>query len=79
MGGCGVRVNAISPGVFITELNKGKMAPERELSAMFRTPMGRLGDVRELVGAALFLASEAASYTTGMVLNVDGGYLAGGI
>lgn len=75
----GVRVNAISPGVFITELNKGKMAPERERSALFRTPMGRFGDVRELVGAAIFLASDAASYTTGTVLNIDGGYLADGI
>jgi|tagenome__1003787_1003787.scaffolds.fasta_scaffold20352608_1 NAD(P)-dependent dehydrogenase (short-subunit alcohol dehydrogenase family) len=75
----GVRVNAISPGFFITELNRDKMSPDRKESALRRTPIGRFGDVHELVGAAVYLASPAASFVTGAVLNVDGGYLASGI
>ena len=75
----GVRVNAISPGFFMTDLNRDKMSPERKESALRRTPMGRFGELPELVGAAVFLASPAASFVTGAVLNVDGGYLASGI
>ncbi|HEX8027078.1 MAG TPA: SDR family oxidoreductase, partial [Vicinamibacterales bacterium] len=75
----GVRVNAISPGFFMTELNQSKMSPERKVLALGRTPMKRFGDLPELVGAAVYLASPGASFVTGTVINVDGGYLAAGI
>jgi NAD(P)-dependent dehydrogenase (short-subunit alcohol dehydrogenase family) len=75
----GVRVNAISPGFFMTELNQSKMSPKRKENALLRTPMGRFGQLNELVGAAVYLASPAAGFVTGTVLNVDGGYLASGI
>lgn len=74
-----MRVNAISPGFFLTELNRDKMSPERKESALRRTPMGRFGELDELVGAAIYLASPAAGFVTGATLNVDGGYLAAGI
>ena len=75
----GVRVNAIAPGYFLTDLNREKMAPDRKAMAVRRTPMGRFGELEELVGAAVFLASPAASYVTGEIVRVDGGYLAGGL
>ncbi len=75
----GVRVNAISPGFFMTELNRDKMSPERKALALGRTPMGRFGELPELVGAAIYLASPGSSFVTGTVINVDGGYLAAGI
>lgn len=75
----GVRVNAISPGFFMTELNQSKMSAKRKENALVRTPMGRFGQLDELVGAAIYLASPAAGFVTGTVLNVDGGYLASGI
>jgi NAD(P)-dependent dehydrogenase (short-subunit alcohol dehydrogenase family) len=75
----GVRVNAISPGFFMTELNQSKMSSKRKENALLRTPMGRFGQLDELVGAAIYLASPAAGFVTGTVLNVDGGYLASGI
>ena len=75
----GVRVNAISPGFFMTDLNQSKMSPKRKESALLRTPTGRFGRVDELVGAAIYLASPASGFVTGSVLNVDGGYLASGI
>jgi len=76
----GVNVNAIAPGVFRTALNE-KLLDESERGREFltRTPMGRFGRVEELAGAAVFLASEAASYVTGEVLVVDGGFLASGV
>jgi len=75
----GVRVNAISPGFFMTELNRDKMSAERKALALARTPAGRFGEVDELVGAAIYLASPAASYVTGEALAVDGGFLATGL
>lgn len=75
----GVRVNAIAPGFFMTALNRDKMKPERRALALSRTPMGRFGEVDELVGAAVYLASPGASYVTGETIRVDGGYLAAGI
>jgi NAD(P)-dependent dehydrogenase (short-subunit alcohol dehydrogenase family) len=75
----GVRVNAIAPGFFLTDLNRTRLSPERKEEALRRTPMGRFGELDELVGAAIFLASPAASYITGATLRVDGGYLAMGI
>jgi NAD(P)-dependent dehydrogenase (short-subunit alcohol dehydrogenase family) len=75
----GVRVNAISPGFFLTELNRGKMSEARKARALDRTPMGRFGEVAELAGAAVYLASPAARFVTGTVVEVDGGYLGIGI
>lgn len=75
----GVRVNAIAPGFFMTELNRDKMKPERKALALGRTPMGRFGEVDELAGAAVYLASPGARYVTGETIRVDGGYLATGI
>jgi NAD(P)-dependent dehydrogenase (short-subunit alcohol dehydrogenase family) len=76
----GVLVNAILPGVFRTPLNSellNNTARGREF--LTRTPMQRFGDVRELVGAAVYLASEASSFVTGSILVVDGGFLASGV
>jgi NAD(P)-dependent dehydrogenase (short-subunit alcohol dehydrogenase family) len=75
----GVRVNAIAPGFFMTDLNKDSMTEERKLRARSRIPMGRFGELDELVGAAVFLASPAARYVTGVTLAVDGGFLAAGM
>jgi NAD(P)-dependent dehydrogenase (short-subunit alcohol dehydrogenase family) len=75
----GVRVNAISPGFFPTELTRKAMSSERKESALRRTPAGRFGTLDELVGAAVFLASPASAFVTGTIISVDGGYLAGGI
>ena len=76
----GVCVNAIAPGVFRTPLNE-KLLDETERGREFklRTPMRRFGKVEELAGAAVFLASDAASFVTGEVLVVDGGFLASGV
>jgi NAD(P)-dependent dehydrogenase (short-subunit alcohol dehydrogenase family) len=75
----GVRVNAISPGLFMTPLNQEKMSPERKQMARRRTPMKRFGELQELVGAAIFLASDSASFATGETIAIDGGYLAAGL
>lgn len=76
----GVCVNAIAPGVFRTALNQ-KLLDETERGREFllRTPMRRFGRVEELAGAAVFLASDAASFVTGEILVVDGGFLASGV
>jgi NAD(P)-dependent dehydrogenase (short-subunit alcohol dehydrogenase family) len=76
----GVNVNAIAPGVFRTALNERLLdETERGREFLVRTPMRRFGKVEELAGAAVFLASEAASFVTGEVLVVDGGFLASGV
>lgn len=76
----GVCVNAIAPGVFRTELNSKLLdGTPRGQEFLMRTPMRRFGKVEELQGAATFLASEAASFVTGTVLVVDGGFLASGV
>lgn len=76
----GINVNAIAPGVFRTELNAGLLdGTERGRELLLRTPMQRFGDARELVGAAILLASEAASFITGQCIGVDGGFLASGV
>ena len=75
----GVRVNAIAPGFFMTALNEKKMSDARKALAIARTPMARFGKLSELVGAAVYLASPAAGYTTGTTISVDGGFLANGL
>jgi NAD(P)-dependent dehydrogenase (short-subunit alcohol dehydrogenase family) len=76
----GICVNAIAPGVFPTSLNQKLLeGTPRGNEWLMRTPMKRFGKVEELAGAAIYLASDAASYTTGSVLVVDGGILASGV
>jgi NAD(P)-dependent dehydrogenase (short-subunit alcohol dehydrogenase family) len=76
----GVTVNAIAPGVFRTSLNAKLLdSTPRGQELLMRTPMGRFGKTEELVGAAVFLASDAASFVTGQTLVVDGGFLASGV
>jgi NAD(P)-dependent dehydrogenase (short-subunit alcohol dehydrogenase family) len=76
----GVTVNAIAPGVFRTELNAQLLdSTPRGQELLMRTPMGRFGKTEELVGAAIFLASDASSFVTGQTLVVDGGFLASGV
>ena len=76
----GICVNAITPGVFPTELNRTLLnETERGREFLWRTPMKRFGKVEELAGAAVFLASDAASFVTGEILVVDGGLLASGM
>jgi NAD(P)-dependent dehydrogenase (short-subunit alcohol dehydrogenase family) len=76
----GVCVNAIAPGVFRTPLNEKLLDDtDRGREFLMRTPMKRFGRVEELAGAAIFLASESASFVTGEVLVVDGGILASGV
>ena len=75
----GVRVNAIAPGFFMTGLAAGAMNPTRKERALDRTPMGRFGELDELTGAAIYLASPAARFVTGETIRVDGGFLAAGL
>jgi NAD(P)-dependent dehydrogenase (short-subunit alcohol dehydrogenase family) len=76
----GVCVNAIAPGVFRTDLNAALLdGTERGREFLMRTPMRRFGRLDELGGAAVFLASDAASFVTGHLLVVDGGFLASGV
>jgi NAD(P)-dependent dehydrogenase (short-subunit alcohol dehydrogenase family) len=76
----GVCVNAIAPGVFRTDLNAQLLdGTPRGQEFLLRTPMKRFGKLEELVGAAVFLASDSASFVTGHLLVVDGGFLASGV
>jgi NAD(P)-dependent dehydrogenase (short-subunit alcohol dehydrogenase family) len=75
----GVTVNAIAPGVFETDLNRELLKSGRGQEFLMRTPMKRFGRVEELVGAAVFLASDAAGFVTGQIIAVDGGLLASGV
>ncbi|MBV9611291.1 MAG: SDR family oxidoreductase [Acidobacteriaceae bacterium] len=76
----GVNVNAIAPGVFRTELNSALLdGTDRGRELLTRTPMKRFGKISELVGTAVFLASDAASFITGQCIAVDGGFLASGV
>jgi NAD(P)-dependent dehydrogenase (short-subunit alcohol dehydrogenase family) len=76
----GVTVNAIAPGVVRTALNADLLDDTpRGRELLMRTPMGRFGETGELVGAAVYLCSDAASFVTGQTLVVDGGFLASGV
>jgi NAD(P)-dependent dehydrogenase (short-subunit alcohol dehydrogenase family) len=76
----GVMVNAIAPGVYRTDINAKLLdSTPRGQEILMRTPMGRYGRPEELVGAAVLLASDSASFIAGEVLVVDGGYLASGV
>jgi len=76
----GICVNAIAPGYFRTPLSeKLLVGTGRGNEVIMRTPMNRFGELEELVGAAIFLASDAASFVTGTILPVDGGVLASGV
>jgi NAD(P)-dependent dehydrogenase (short-subunit alcohol dehydrogenase family) len=76
----GVNVNGIAPGVFLTPLNQPLLeGTERGRELKLRTPLKRFGKVEELVGAAIFLASDAASFVNGEIVAVDGGFLASGV
>jgi NAD(P)-dependent dehydrogenase (short-subunit alcohol dehydrogenase family) len=75
----GVTVNAIAPGVFRTELNTKFLDGPRGQEFLFRTPMKRFGRLDELVGAAVYLASDASTFVTGQIMAVDGGFLASGV
>jgi NAD(P)-dependent dehydrogenase (short-subunit alcohol dehydrogenase family) len=76
----GVLVNAIAPGLFRTALNADLLDnTPRGKELLMRTPMGRFGKTEEVVGAAIYLASDSASFVTGQVLVVDGGFLASGV
>jgi NAD(P)-dependent dehydrogenase (short-subunit alcohol dehydrogenase family) len=75
-----INVNAIVPGVFRTELNAALLDDtERGRELLMRTPMGRFGLPEELLGAAVFLASDAAAFMTGQSITIDGGFLASGV
>ena len=73
-------MNAIAPGIFQTDLNRGLLnGTRRSEELLLRTPMRRFGQVEELIGACVFLASDAANFVTGHVLAVDGGLLSSGV
>ena len=79
-GARGVLVNAIAPGVFKTPLNQALLeGTDRGRELLLRTPMHRFGQLGEVVGAAIFLASDAAGFVNGHILAVDGGFLASGV
>ena len=73
LGGKGIAANAIAPGFFLTEVNQRMFAQPHVAALGRRIPLGRFGRPEELVGAAIFLASDAASYITGQVLTIDAG------
>jgi glucose 1-dehydrogenase len=73
----GIRVNAIGPGPIVTEMTRPRWDnPEALKATNARTPMGRMGQPEELVGAVVYLLSDEASYTTGITLYIDGGWTA---
>ena len=76
----GINVNAIAPGVFLTDLNTALLTgTDRGHELLMRTPVKRFGKIEEIVGTAIFLSSAAASFITGQCITVDGGFLASGV
>jgi NAD(P)-dependent dehydrogenase (short-subunit alcohol dehydrogenase family) len=75
----GVTINAIAPGIIPTDLNRKILESERGQELLLRTPMQRFGTPEEIIGAAIYLASNASSFTTGQIVAVDGGYMASGV
>lgn len=72
----GINVNAIAPGYYLTEMTKPLLEDENVLNSMIqKIPQKRLGESKDLVGAAMLLASNASEYITGQVIYVDGGWL----
>jgi gluconate 5-dehydrogenase len=78
LGPSGVRVNTLSPGFVLTDLTKKLWSDETmQTWGLSNTPLGRLGQPQDMVGAAVFLASEASAFMSGQVVRVDGGFTAG--
>jgi NAD(P)-dependent dehydrogenase (short-subunit alcohol dehydrogenase family) len=75
LGPFGITVNCIAPGPFLTDLPNSLLSDAEKKTFADHTALGRWGDPKELVGAALFLATEASSYVTGQTIVVDGGFL----
>lgn len=75
LGGDGIRVNCITPGLIATDISKGKLTEERKAEIAETIPLGRLGDAADVAGACLFLASDLSGYCTGITLDVNGGML----
>jgi NAD(P)-dependent dehydrogenase (short-subunit alcohol dehydrogenase family) len=75
----GVTVNAVAPGLFKTDLNAALLDSPRGQEFLMRTPMKRFGKLEELVGATIFLASDASQFVSGQIIAVDGGFLASGV
>ena len=73
----GIRVNALAPGFFVTDMTAGLLASSTGNAIKSRVPMGRFGDLSDLDGPLLLLASDAGRYLTGAVIPVDGGHSAG--
>jgi NAD(P)-dependent dehydrogenase (short-subunit alcohol dehydrogenase family) len=74
---CGVTVNAICPGPFATEMNRQLLGdPEKYAAFVQKLPVGRWGELHEIKGIVVFLASEASSFVTGAALAIDGGWTA---
>jgi NAD(P)-dependent dehydrogenase (short-subunit alcohol dehydrogenase family) len=70
-------VNALAPGFFPAEQNRKVLTPDRIKSIMGHTPMNRFGEPEELIGSAIWLASDrASSFVTGAIIRVDGGFTA---
>ena len=74
-GGDNIRVNCITPGLIQTDITQGKLTDEQTAQIIAGIPLGRLGDAIDIARAALFLASDLSSYSTGIVLDVNGGML----
>jgi 2-deoxy-D-gluconate 3-dehydrogenase len=73
----GINVNAIAPGYFVTELTEAlQKDQDRNKAITSRTPAGRWGETEDIAGSALFLASPASDFVNGIILPVDGGWMA---
>jgi NAD(P)-dependent dehydrogenase (short-subunit alcohol dehydrogenase family) len=73
LGPDNIRVNCVAPGLIVTDINIGKIAPEKEKEILAGIPLGRLGAPQDVANIFLFLASDLSAYTTGAVIDVNGG------